>query len=65
MGVADESDGSMSYLCMVLMLKTLSVNIERVWSSLLAPIALVIAASFARFIVCFSGWDFISVCVVV
>ena len=65
MGVADESDGSMSYLCMVLMLKTLSVNIERVWSSLLASIALVIAASFARFIVCLSGWDFISVCVVV
>ena len=50
--------GSMAYLRMVLMLKALSVNIERVWSSLLAYSAMVIAASSARLIVCLSGWDF-------
>ena len=50
---------------MVLMLKALSVNIEWVWSCLLASRARVIAASPARFIVCLSGCDFISICVVV
>jgi len=57
--------GSMAYLRMVLMLKALSVNIERVGSCLLAFSAKVMAASSARFIVCLSGCDFISICVVV
>ena len=57
--------GSMAYLRMILMLKALLVNIERVWWSLLASSAMVIAASSARLIVCLSGWDFISICVVV
>jgi len=57
--------GSMSYLCMVLMLKAISLSIERVWLSLLASSAMVIAASSARLIVCRSGWDSISICVVV
>ncbi len=56
---------SMTYLRMVLMLKALSVNIERVWSCLLASSAMVIATSSARLIVCLSGWDFISICMVV
>ena len=38
---------------------------ERVWLSLLASSAMVIAASSARLIVHHSGWDFISICVVV
>ena len=50
---------------MVLMLKALSVSNERVWSFLLASSARVIAASSARFMVCLSGCDFISICVVV
>ena len=57
--------GCIAYLRMVLMLKALSVNIERVWSSLLASSAMVIATSSARLIVCLSGWDFNSICVVV
>ena len=55
----------MAYLRMVLMLKALSVNMERLWSCLLASRARVMAASSARFIVCLSGCDFISICVVV
>jgi hypothetical protein len=50
---------------MVLMLKALSVSIERVWSFLLASSASVMAASSARFMVCLSSCDFISICVVV
>jgi len=57
--------GSMAYLCMVLMLKALSVNVEMVWSYLLASSAMVIAASSARLRMCLSGWVFISICVVV
>ena len=57
--------GSMAYLRMVLMLKALSVKMERVWLCLLAYRARVMAASSARFIVCLSGCDFISICVVV
>ena len=57
--------GSMAYLRMVLMMKALSVRIERVWLSLLASSAMVIAATSARLILCLSGWDFISICVVV
>jgi len=57
--------GSMAYLRMVLMLKSLSTSIERLWSSLLASSAMVMAASSAQLIVCPSGWDFISICVVV
>ena len=48
-----------------LMLNARSVRIERVWSSLLASSARVMAASSARLIVCLFGWDFISICVVV
>ncbi len=55
----------MAYLRKVLMLKTLSVKMERVWSVLLALRAMVMAASSALLIVCLSGWDFISICVVV
>ena len=50
---------------MVLMLKALSVSIERMWSFLLASSAIVMAVSSARFMVCLSGYDFISICVVV
>ena len=57
--------GSMAYLRMVLMLKALSISIERVWSSLLASTAIVIAANSARLILCLSGWNFILICVVV
>jgi len=56
--------GAMAYLRMVLMLKALSFRIERVWSCLLASSAAVKAASSALLIVCLSGWDFISICVV-
>ncbi len=56
---------SMAYLRMVLMLKALSVNIERAGSCLFESSAMVMAASSARFIVCLSGCDFISICVVV
>ena len=56
--------GSMAYLRMVFMPKALYANIERMWSSLLASSAMVIATSSARLIVCLSGWDFISICVV-
>ena len=55
----------MAYLRMVLMLKALSMSIERVCSFLLASSASVMAASSARFMVCRSGCDFISICVVV
>ena len=50
---------------MVFMLKTLSVNMERVWLFLLAFRARVMAARSARFIVCLSGCYFISIYVVV
>ena len=60
-----EFKGSMAHLRMVLMMKALSVNIEKVWSYLLASSAMVMAASSARFMVCLSGCDFISICVVV
>ena len=55
----------MAYLLMVLILKALSVSIEREFSCLLVSSARVIAASSARFIVCLSGCDFISMCVMV
>ena len=55
----------MSYLRMVLMLKAISVIIERVWSFLLASSARVISASSARFMVCLFGCEFISIFVVV
>ena len=55
----------MAYIRMVLMLKTLSFNIERACSCLLASSAMVMAASSDRFIVCLSKCDFISMCVVV
>ncbi len=55
----------MAYLRMVLMLKALSVKMERVWLFLFASRAKVMAASSARFMVCLSGCDFISICVVV
>ena len=42
--------GSMAYLRMVLMLKALSVNIEREFSCVLASSARVMVASSARFI---------------
>ena len=57
--------GSMAYLRMVLMLKALSVNIEREVSCLLASSARAMAASSARLIVYLSGCDFSSICVVV
>ena len=57
--------GCMAYLRVLLMLKALSVYVQRMWSSLLASSAIVIAASSARLILCLSGWDFISICVVV
>jgi hypothetical protein len=41
--------GYMAYLRMVLMLKALSVSIERAFSCLLASSVRVMAASFARF----------------
>ncbi len=57
--------GSMTYLRMVLMLKALTFIIDMVWLSLLASSAMMIAASSARLILCLSGWDFISISVVV
>jgi len=57
--------GSMAYLRMVLMMKALSVHIERAFSCLLASSVRVMAASSVRFIVCLLGCDFISICVVV
>ena len=65
MGVVGEAEGSMVYIRMVLMMKALSVNIERVCSCLLASNTMVMAASSARFMECLSGCDFISICVVV
>jgi hypothetical protein len=55
----------MAYLRMVLMLKALSVSIERAFSCLLASSARARVASSARFMVCLSGCDFISMFVVV
>ena len=55
----------MAYLCMVFMLKALSVRIESAWWSFLASNAMVIAASSVRLIVCLSGCYLISICVVV
>ncbi len=55
----------MSYLRMVLMLKALSVSIDMAGFSLLASSAMAIAASSAPLIMCLSGWDYISICVVV
>ena len=55
----------MAYLRMILMLKALLVNIDRAFSCLLASSARVVATSSARFIVCLSGCDFTSICVVV
>ena len=55
----------MAYLRMVLMLKAMSVRMARVWSHWLALRARVMAARSARFMVCRSGCDFISICVVV
>ena len=57
--------GSMTYLSMVLMLKALSISIERVWSSLSASSAISIAASSTQLNVCLSDWYYISICVVV
>ncbi len=57
--------GSMAYARMVLMLKALSIKMERVCSRLLALRARVMAASSARFMVCLSGCDLISIFVVV
>ena len=55
----------MAYLRMVLMLKALSVKIERVCWCLLASRAMVMAASSTMLMVCLSGCDFISMCVMV
>ena len=55
----------MAYLRMVLMLKVIYVNSERVWLCLLASIAMVMAASSPRFMAYLSGCYFISICVVV
>ncbi len=55
----------MAYLRMVFMLKALSASIDMAGLSLLASSAVAIVASSARLIVCLSGWDFISICVVV
>ena len=57
--------GSIAYLRMILMVKAVSVNIERAFLCLLSSSARVMAASSARFIVCFSVCDFISICLVV
>ncbi len=57
--------GSMAYLRMVLMMKAISVSIERAGLCLFASSAVVMAASSALFIVYLSGCDFISICVVV
>ena len=55
----------MAYLRMVLMQKALSVEMARVWSHWLALRARVMAASSAGFMVCLSGCDLTSICVVV
>ncbi len=55
----------MAYLRMVLMLKALSVNIERMCSCLLVSSAMAMAAISAQLMVCLSDCDFISICVVV
>ena len=55
----------MAHLRMVLITKALSDKIVRVFSCLLASSARVMAASSARFMVCLSVCDFISICVVV
>jgi len=55
----------MTYFPKVLMLKALSVRIERVWLILLVSRAMMIAASYARLIVCRSGCDLFSICLVV
>ncbi len=47
------------------MLKALSVKMARAWSCWLALSARVMAASSAQFMVCLSGCDFTSICVVV
>ena len=65
MGVVNEAEWVYVVLAYGLILKALSVSIERVWSSLLASRAMAIAASSVRLIVRLSGWDFISICVVV
>ena len=57
--------GSMAYLRMMLMLKALSVMIERVGLHLLVSSASVIAAISDRMIMCGSGYDLISMYVVV
>ncbi len=57
--------GSMAYLRIVLMLKALYVSIERMWSFLLASSTNAMAASSAWIMICLSGCDFISICVVV
>ena len=65
MGVVGEAEGVYGVSTYSLMLKALSVNIERVRSCLLASSAMVMTASSARFIVYLSGCDFLSICVVV
>ena len=60
-----ELSGSMAYLRMVLMMKALSIKVKSFWSNLVASIARVMATSSARLIVCLSGCDFISICVMV
>jgi hypothetical protein len=55
----------MAYLRMVLILKRLYVRIERVGLPLLASSAREIVTSSAMLIVCRSGYDLISVCVIV
>ena len=55
----------MAYLRMVFMLKALSVKIEMVWLCLLVSSASVMAAISALLMLCLSGCDFISICVVV
>ncbi len=55
----------MAYLRMVLMLEALSDKMASVWSCWLALRAKVMAASPTRFLMCLSGCDFISICVVV
>ena len=57
--------GSIAYLRMVLMLKALSVSNESLWSCLMALRDRVMAARSAMLMVCLSGCDFISKCVVV
>ena len=65
MGVGVEANRIDSVLRMVLMPKALSVSIEKVCSFLFVCSASVMAAISARFIVCRSDCDFVSICVVV